>query len=338
MIKIISSNDSIKSLCKNGEINIIAVDHNYGSCNKIYEYISNLNLSPKINYQIVKKEDLSNTKFIKRIHLLFILLIDEIDTINFTEIIEVIDKNLKANLKINIKVNSIVNVLKFESIISDKLIIQRHQVRPNALEKEFMSQVVCGKTIKLSDISNIDSINDKDNKIKNCNICHEPAFFTVINKTCSHQICAKCCSGVLNTNKKCPFCRSEMNILDVMIMKKYIPSYYDIIATILDDINTNASHTVVYVDCSHISKLAERLSYLNVVMSPDKNMINVLNFSESFNLIISHTNQTIDKIKNIKNIICLSSNHDIIKDNKSYGNDFLNLKSKVNLHLIELDK
>jgi hypothetical protein len=341
MINFIKSDIDLKLLYKNKNINIIVVhDTNNGSCNKIYEYISNLNLPSKINYQIIKSSD---TLIIdKHINLLFVL--------NYKNII-----NNIINKK-NYKINSNIHILNLEkqNNISDYLNINRYHPKPNSIEKEFISKITSNKSIKLKDIINILDItllqNRKTfNSYLSCPICFENVESMFIsNKLCQHQLCIKCCTGILNTNKKCPFCRMAMDLDQIIVMKKYIPSFYDVIATILDDLinidninNINniskSNNIVIYVNSNHIHKLADRLNYLdNIIELPDESQINIVNLNNLTNFIITSNNRIISKIKHITDIICLSNNDSIIKDNKSYGFDFINKKSKVNLHIIDI--
>ena len=304
---------------------------NIGSKNKIYDYIASLKLSQKINYQIIENNHNDNIVINSDIDLLFFIVeSNESNNSNMSDLYNFLNKNKHCRYNKNIP---IINLSPSNSL-NNYLTILRYHLSPNLIEKELMSKM------KLSDIIHIDHRSTNED-FKMCPICFNKSDIFIENKLCHHRVCIKCIGPIVYQNKTYPFCRGQCDISHICIMKKYIPSFYDYIASILDDLKEDLhnNNIVIYMYSDHLNKLADRLNYIDsIIISPDKSYIDILNQSNYGHVIITETNNIINKIENIKHVICLSTHNmfNIIKNNSSYGNDFIKKKSKTTLHLIEI--
>lgn len=67
-------------------------------------------------------------------------------------------------------------------------------------------------------------ISDIDTE-QTCSICFETCKLNSIIKKCSHVFCSECMTSIINTSKKCPFCRSSCDATDIIniIDDNYVP-------------------------------------------------------------------------------------------------------------------
>lgn len=308
--------------------------------------ISNLDLVNKDDL-IIKhiKIDISIIEKKKRPNFVWIILknLDELEKLDIEDVYNIIrllvwNKNISSIIKNNKNIIDVLILNRDKDKTENLLNIVRINVNYNTIETTFCE----GNNIKLKDIVNIKSCYNKSSIFKCC-ICYDDicSNMYVINE-CKHGICIRCTGKLLSENNgKCPLCRTSLNKNSIILQRYYTPSFYDAIASTLDDIKDGIN--IIYMEKNHIKGLHDRINYIENLIVLEKcnnkldKLIKKINDNNITILTVNENNDLISGIDNIKNIITLSTNTDILINKKSYGNDFINKNKMVNLYIININ-
>jgi len=171
-----------------------------------------------------------------------------------------------------------------------------------------------------------------------CGICAESVDITDCARySCGHSSCIKCAGCIVSISRRCPFCRKDLRLSDLILNLVYIPSLFSSIKELLDDImryEQNGSQSVIYVP----NELAIQHLYNFLIQSIEsiEGKLNILIPTFNFSLLLptersTHhyflacSNDLISKLPNI-NVIITSTDDDHCKnlmlDFKSYGRNY----------------
>jgi hypothetical protein len=159
---------------------------------------------------------------------------------------------------------------------------------------------------------------------------------------CGHIFCSECVMKTIKVKKCCPTCR-KMSKFTGIIIPKLTSSKMEILTRILDVINCKNNSTknngisIIYVDTFTISK--KLMMYLNKI----DNNCNIINQKspdskrENETILICPTENDFlcQNIKNIKNVIVLTSSSDFSLKPESLGYDYCYGSSDIKLWLLE---
>lgn len=303
--------DTVRKLDENLKNKILIIYHpNENLLDNVVNYINVTTQKPKLTWLIL--EDIKyDSKIILKI--LFWnknkIYCDDINLLSFKCESFTHDRPITIT-KINYKLNNLEN--KMFKICHNMLLI----------EKIFLLNV---NTKVPLNIFNTD----------NCIICHN--IFDKLSSdeincsksylSCGHIFCSSCVIEVLNINKLCPICRSDIK-LDKLSISNLIPNKFKHLVKLLKKINNgeNDKKTIIYVDNQTYAKSLKFYLKDHIESTIIRNNENI-----KCNIIICPKNKSIlcKNIKNILNIIVMANDQVLTSESLGYDHNISNNKIKI---------
>jgi hypothetical protein len=223
--------------------------------------------------------------------------------------------------------------------IEELLQIKRIDATYNDRENELFEEIEVSEFEKLEVLNYLDQLSytKRECERKECRICIEDNVNVKLN--CDHMICYNClvCSLLENAKPKCPFCNTKINLHKCKVYNENLPSNLSHIKEIIDKGDGNNKY-IVYCENKKVSKALNRefkLMYDNLDPLLITNKTPCKKIDKSKLIIASHNE--LDRVKiteGITDIITDATYNEVITDNRSYGNDFIEKKSCVTLNLL----
>jgi hypothetical protein len=268
----------------------------------------------------------------------------QINLIDFKKILHIIfwsDKELSCrgglnlisinydNLKEKIQSEKMISIerIKFDlSIFENNIVSCNDDLR--LLDKFYFSNVLCNnpKTIYSTEICTICT--------KNINSSHLmlPAYFQ-----CGHEFCAKCTFDSYKVNISCPLCRfssNQMPLIQGLSLTKM--GHLKKLLLKLINIKNENDNILIYTDnqiCTKGLYTWLKLNFSNIPSSITNRR--KVNFKNTIIVCQKESYYVCKNIKNISEIITISTNNDFIVNVESLGYNYFFVNSKIRIWMFD---
>jgi hypothetical protein len=258
---------------------------------------------------------------------------------------------------VNIKYNFFSkNSIKDEEISKSNIKINRILYNYNTLENYIInseSEIYSPKMklIKLMDEWGISLYNKlnylhyyKDNKDIQCSICYNKDFkenLCLLN--CNHVFCYKCICTQYIIDNRCPLCRKEYELSNLVPLKE---TSYSKLEKLKENINNeldNYEKILIYIKSTlipHLDKYLEENKIAKYILNKKKlNKLPEINSVNKIVILLDSKNCSLVKhVKGIKKIIIMDREYEYILKKENIGYDFINKLNGITIDIYEPNK
>jgi hypothetical protein len=293
---------------------------------RVVENIKNGLSKPKIIWIIFPKQNIGNQN-------------NCLNTTDYKNILKILfweSTDFSCNCGLNL-ISLNYNNLDVNKNLDKVISIERVNYNLNPLETELIKSNNDEQLLDhfyFSNIGNMELDNIYSNK--KCSICIQK-INNFTHFKCGHTFCANCSFETCKIGIICPLCREvsktypiiqNLELTKVIYLKKLLVK--------LIDIKQEMDNILIYVDSQQVAKGLLKWLKINFKHIPSNIPNKKKVYFKKTLIVCTKDNYFISKnIKNISEVISISTNHDFVLNSESLGYDYFSANMKVRLWLFE---